>query len=650
MSTNPERQNIEKIHKDLLNTIFTYLPRMFEINNIMLEKSIKDGARKFFNVEFRPVVVGGFAYSKHIETFSNWKTDINKVSPLFSDDIDIKFTILKPLGDVNSNKKLLYTIKLFRVLLLAQIYNLVNTYLKRYASLKFQIRFAGAFGQDIMSLINDLPKEFDTKNPIQLGAFTITYKGASRDYDMGLVDTAFFMRNIDSCNPEELVIRQFCSYKKFLNYKDTSSTLKGAFHDFLYLQEKLKRQVRVILKLARDCKSDITNHATFFEKVKEIKAFTNKLDSIEKKDESLNNLYIGVSELITDLESNVKEDSEKLKSLYNALHGIHQAIVNYSVKTLSPLKEVKDIIGTIGKDIKLDGTDYKVYDCKIPKGELLSFEYLANQEYVIIDTVRMLLQINAFNQANVTLPSAWSDVYKFHKYAVKFLHICYVHYRINDTGFYTTFHKIITDFEKNVFERYNDIVSKNKSRDVSENYKFWTDVARIMWNITDVVKDYMEISKIVLPYTSGQNVFIGLGGSLFKLSPENVTPIPVVNDDMKIHDNVQMLPVRNSSQEKSKSWVSEGLSAYKLSLSRNNVQSVIAEVLTTKTKVNAEKDIEIDVLDVNETYMKLNDIYIPGRYDSIIIDTEAYSMQGGKLNNHKTIKKSIKKKRQCYKK
>lgn len=618
-----ERGKFERLHKAMLNRIFFHISKIFDTCNNLVKELIS--GTDYFGTEFRPAIVGGFAYMKHVETFSD-------ITPLFSDDIDIKITVVKTKDQVNdeSNKKLLYTLKFFRLLLIAHIYNFVNTFMDKLKdekdskiTIQYKISFAGAFGNSILSLIKKLPDEFP-KNILQLAAYTITYKGRYDDYKMGLVDTAFFMRDDDTCDPTKLIIRQFCSYKQLLSIVNDNDSI--GFKTYLFAQEKLKSHIKSILRDAKNSKIRLKPYEKFFELLKGLDTLLKTLQSLDKTVGMNETQQTSLQNMITKLETvlkvirteNSSSNSDKLTKFHGKLHELHQEILAYKSIGIQyyVTKNHFEIIGTMN-DVDIGNVD---------PSEKESFKYLANKDYLILDTVRMLLQINAFNQKNVTLPAVWRDVYKFHKYAVKFLHVVYTYYHAEAAK--ESFKTNIDMFKKLVFKTYNDIVAKGKKDDVNTNYMFWTNVAKALLFIQDGVQEFMDISKIVLPYTTGYDVFYG--GSIYNALKEtkaytasksdNVSKGDKFNNALtKLNTFRESIPntKKNTSLTSSKS-ANSGIPT--IHPTGNSTNVVMENAMNTYATYIPEEDTDKFIPkitdDIEDIYAQYQDLYIPGRYDA----------------------------------
>lgn len=538
-----EKNGIEIIHKNMLNRIFETLPQMFGTILQDLESQFSPRFTEELKRSVRPIVLGGYAYMKHIDTFWNWydKDGITpeRVTPLFTDDIDIKLTIVPSVDDINSNtdKSLLYSLKLFRVLLLHNVIKTVNSYYSALygTNLKYKIKICGIYGDDIKAVVSSL---MNTMNAIELVALTITYTGSISEYDMGLIDTTFYIREVETCDPMALSIKQFCSNKAYLNYMDTTdpdSFLKKKFQIMLNTLAKLKRKIDMFYK-QKISSSEIDSVIQVLQNMShEIHSFAQQPNS--------GNIYIQVKQKLDDLLLFLKSSNRTKDEYYNAIEGFKKSIIDFEFNQSSQktngkiILDPKEIISPI-IDIRTNPIYTKT---NITDIDINSYDYLTGYEYLIIDTARMLLQINMFDTTNGnTIQSHWANVYKFHKYAIKFLHICFVYMRIylginenTDPNTLQMYMKIskqikskIDQLENNITVRYQEIIDQGKRLDVTENYEFWKQIAIYLWNILDefesnpispilheTIHDHLEIANTMLPIDM-MKTSVFYGGSL----------------------------------------------------------------------------------------------------------------------------------------
>lgn len=191
-----------KEHRELLDYLYN------EINDLFT------GFYGVFN-EFCPTIVGGYAYMRHMEALG--------ITPLFSDDIDIKFVSRFTKDDINKNPALRKSIKYFRYLVIySVIHRFVPNFLTTQSKTYFvKIKLAGAYSS-LQDLLNDLDNDIDL---MKLCALCIEYfdtqpyATATPQFQAGLIDTTFFIR--DSRLPHYAMHLRFQNKVMVGGYDDT---------------------------------------------------------------------------------------------------------------------------------------------------------------------------------------------------------------------------------------------------------------------------------------------------------------------------------------------------------------------------------------------------------------------------------------------
>ena len=165
---------------------------------------------------------------------------------------------------------------------------------------------------------------------------------------------------------------------------------------------------------------------------------------------------------------NIINISNDLQTIYSQLTTFHNDIVQYQLER-EPLMFTKEIIGCI-TNIH-DNPTYITDD--ILDIECASFEYLVDFEYLLIDIVHKLLQINHLDVTNLKTTQDIT-MHKFHIHAIRFLHLLFVYMKLDKK-----MKEIITEFETNIRTEYSKI------HDDLARYTFWKITARQLWTLLD---------------------------------------------------------------------------------------------------------------------------------------------------------------------
>jgi hypothetical protein len=276
------------LHRQLLNHIYENLGDIFQKSNIDYLFEI-DGYGK----AYCPTIVGGFAYNKYMEATPYAQHAI------FSDDIDIKISILPTLQELNKNpsyQPIRTCIKAFRALTIFQVLKLAHKFLTNQ-NVQFKISLRSPPYKNNPAVM--FQKITEPMNPLELCCLAVTYyPSGGAPINFGLIDATFVVRESD--DETQLTIKQFNYFPRF--------------------QSKIP--------------------------------FT---------------------------------------------------------RPPPLLNSACDVIGRVGPN---SPTGYK--------------EYLASPEFVMLDTVRMLSKVMSFGDQCIVNGSKKSDVYKFDKYVIKYLHMCLI--------------------------------------------------------------------------------------------------------------------------------------------------------------------------------------------------------------------------------
>lgn len=484
-----EQDSIEMIHKSCQSKMFSFFQFIVSNTFSKLQKGFGNDFVKDLSQQVFPVIGGGFAYMKHTETF--WRinqadTPYNgmRVEPIFLDDFDVRFVILPDVNDVNRNKQLLYSLQLFRVFFLHEIILAAQTHFQHmYPSLKFELKMQGKHGNDVNMFIADLANEI---NIVDVIAINITYNGMISDYNMNLVTTSYFVRDATTCDANALTIPYFCAYKAFKEHASIhppEEDLQRYLSLVMEILEKLKRHTLIH-------KSKGNNEVKVQEQLTQINSIVTQLSSTTN--DNLKVLHTMLSGLQDFFNNNTVEDC------YEEVSKMSKHMVQYKMmeSSMGKFTHPLNVIGTISN---IDDTDaYKHGD--VLDTDRDNFKYMIAYEELIMDTVRLLLQINDIKQSEAP---ALSAVYNFHVHAIKLVHLCIVYLRMYvsevDATTYTDVSKRVQEFITSVMDRRRQI------NDTKEFYQFWIIVAKYVWTflegftIPDVIKDRIEVNNIYLP-------------------------------------------------------------------------------------------------------------------------------------------------------